>query len=479
MSFTLAIAGRPNTGKSTLFNRLVGKRMALVDDKPGVTRDWREGTGVLFDLTFRLLDTAGLEDIRAKGSLAARTAAQTQRALAQTDVILLLVDGRAGLTADDKTVAAELRKTGKPVILVANKCEGIYLPDNIDEFAALGFGEPVAISASHGEGLGELYEALRPHMPEDAIQEQFSPLASSPRKRGSILQDEDKKMDGRLCGHDAEEEKNLHLAIVGRPNVGKSTLINHLIGEERMLTGPEPGLTRDSIQIAWAHKGKPVRLVDTAGLRRRARVTSELEEMCGHETFRAIRLAHVVVLVIDAVAGFEKQDLLIAHHVAEEGRALVIAVNKWDAVKDKRAALRDIRERAEDSLAQVAGVPLVTISALKGEGLDALMKDVMKIYEIWNLRVSTNKLNRWLEAMEDEHPPPITAGRRIKLRYITQIKSRPPTFQLWVNKPVDLPDSYTRFLTNGLRNTFDLQGVPIRWQLKKGENPYEGKKLRG
>jgi GTP-binding protein len=449
MIFTVAIAGRPNTGKSTLFNRLIGKSMALVDDVPGVTRDWREGEADLFDLHFRVLDTAGLENVRAKGSLAARTAAQTKQALAQTDVILLLVDARAGLNPEDEVVARELRKTGKPVILVANKCEGTYLPDKFDEFAALGFGEPIALSATHGEGLGELHEALLKYHPRPDRDEGIESL---------------------------EEEKSLHLAIIGRPNVGKSTLINRLIGEERMLTGPEPGLTRDAIPIGWRYKGKPVRLVDTAGLRRRAKVTDKLEKMSGHETLRAIRLAHVAVLVIDAAQAFEKQDLIIAHHVAEEGRALVIAVNKWDAVKDKRAALRHVREKIEDSLAQVSGVPVVTLSALKGEGLEELMKEVMKTYEIWNQRVSTNKLNRWLQAMEDEHPPPITGGRRLKLRYITQIKTRPPTFQLWVNKPVDLPGSYQNFLTNGLRKAFGLQGVPIRWQLRKGENPYQDKK---
>lgn len=449
MSFTVAIAGRPNTGKSTLFNRLVGKAMAIVSDESGVTRDWREGEAALFDLKFRVLDTAGLEEMRPKGSLSARTAAQTKQALEQTDLILLVVDARVGLTQDDKTIARELRKTGKPIILVANKCEGTHLPGGFDEISALGFGDPLAISAAHGEGMMELYEALQKYIETEAEDEV-----------------------------EETEEKHLHIAVVGRPNAGKSTLINRLIGEERLLTGPEPGLTRDAIPIAWKFKGKPVRLVDTAGMRRRARVTGKLEKSSVHETLRAIRLAHVVILVIDAAQPFDKQDLTIGKHVVEEGRALVIAVNKWDTIKNKKAVMKELGYRADESLAQAAGLPLVPISALKGEGLGELMKSALKIYETWNKRVSTGQLNRWLQGMEENHPPPIVSGRRVKLRYITQVKSRPPTFLLWVNKPVDLPDNYQRFLTNGLRELFKLQGVPIRWQLKKSSNPYEDKKKK-
>jgi len=446
MPFTIAIAGRPNVGKSTLFNRLVGKSMALVSDESGVTRDWREGEGELFDLKFHVLDTAGLEDIRPKGSLSARTAARTKEAFERTDVILLVVDARVGLTQEDKVIAREIRTSGKPILLIANKCEGTRLPASLDEMSALGFGEPIPVSASHGEGMIELYEVLQPYVEIGETEE---------------------KQDN--------EEKFLNIAIVGRPNAGKSTLVNRLVGEERMLTGPEPGLTRDSIPIAWEYKGKPVRLVDTAGLRRRARITGNLEKLSAHESLRAIRLAHVVILVIDAAMPFDKQDLTIAHHVVEEGRALVIAANKWDAIKDKRVALKIIHEMAEDSLAQVAGLPIVPLSALKGDGCDTLMKAVLKIYDIWNMRISTGKLNRWLEEMETEHPPPITAGRRIKLRYMTQVKSRPPTFSLWLNN-VDLPESYRRFLTNGLRKIFGIQGVPVRWQMKKSANPFEDKK---
>lgn len=444
MPFTVAIAGRPNVGKSTLFNRLVGKSMAIVSDEAGVTRDWREGDGTLFDMKFRVLDTAGLEDVRAKGSLAERTAQQTKRALAQTDVIVMVVDARAGLTDEDKSVAREIRKTGKPIILLANKCEGTYLPARYDELAALGFGEGLVASATHGEGMMELYEALQPHA----------------------------NAGGAFDPTDEEEQKRLHIAIVGRPNAGKSTLINQLLGEERMLTGPEPGLTRDAVPIGWEFNGQPIRLVDTAGMRRRTKVDEGLEKLSVQETLRAIRLAHVAVLVIDANQPFDKQDLIIAKHVIDEGRALVVAVNKWDSVEEKRAVLKILRDKADVSLAQVPDLPLVTISALKGKGMDALMKAVMEMYNLWNTRVPTGQLNRWLEQVEAENPPPITQGRRIKLRYMTQIKARPPTFQLWVNKPVDLPDSYQRFLTNGLRETFGLRGVPIRWQLKKSNNPF-------
>jgi GTPase len=477
MPLTIAIAGRPNVGKSTLFNRLIGKAMALVDDTPGVTRDWREGEGRLFELQFRLLDTAGLEHKRAKGSMAERTALRTREALEKTDVVLLMVDGREGLTGDDKTIAREIRKTGKPVVLLVNKCEGTKMPPGYDEAAALGFETVIAISASHGEGLVELYEALVIYCERSS--QSFPPPPNLPRRGGGIPSRPALTTSHKGDELGEEEFKSLHLAIVGRPNAGKSTLVNRLVGEERMLTGPEPGLTRDAIHIGWEYKGKPVRLVDTAGLRRRARVEEKLEKMSVQESLRAIRLAHVVVLVLDAEKAFDKQDYTIAQHVVEEGRALVLAVNKWDAVREKRDVLRMVQAKVEASLAQVAGVPIVPISALNGEGLDKLMKEVVRVYDVWNKRVSTGQLNRWLEGMEADHPPPIVSGRRIKLRYMTQVKSRPPTFAMWVNKPVGLPDSYTRFLTNGLRKAFGLEGVPIRWLLRKGKNPFEdGKKQR-
>ncbi len=348
---------------------------------------------------------------------------------------------------------------------------------------ALGFGDAIPLSAVHAEGMMDLHEALIGHWGEDA-REDIEPMSTRKRRFVERRQSEKKekvRKSGQVLPDDdmpeeMEDPKQLHVAIVGRPNAGKSTLVNRLIGEERMLTGPEPGLTRDAVQIAWTFNDKPMRLVDTAGLRRRAKITGNLEKISTFETLRAIRLAHVVILVIDAEHPFDKQDLTIAQHVVEEGRALVIAVNKWDAVKDKKLVAKIVRDKAEVSLAQVAGVPLVSISALRGDGLDGLMKAVLRTYEIWNTRISTGKLNRWLADMEADNPPPITSGRRIKLRYMTQVKSRPPTFSLWVNKPIDLPESYQRFLTNGLRKIFNLQGVPIRWQLKKSANPYEDKK---
>lgn len=448
--FSVVIAGRPNVGKSTLFNRLVGKAMAIIDDQPGVTRDWRDGEASLFDLHFKLYDTAGLEDVRPKGSISARTADRTKEALSRADVIMMMVDGREGLTNDDKFIAREIRKADRPIILLVNKCESTKLPAGYHEALSLGFEQIIAISAKHGDGLSEIHEALEAYAPKEA------------RKKAKPVDD--------------DEEKSLNIAIAGRPNAGKSTLVNQLVGEERMLTGPEPGLTRDAIHISYEHQGKPVRLVDTAGMRRRSRIDERLEKMSVQETLRAIRLAHVVILVIDADMPFDKQDYTIAQHVAEEGRGLVIAVNKWDTIQEKPETLRMIQAKVEASLAQLSGVQIVPISALKGNGISTLMKAVAKTYETWNKRVSTGQLNRWFAGMVADHPPPIVGGGRVKPRYITQLKGRPPTFGMWGNKLDKLPESYIRFLTNGLRRTFDLQGVPIRWNLKKGDNPYLDKR---
>jgi GTPase len=463
MSFTVAIIGRPNVGKSTLFNRLAGKKLAMIDDQPGVTRDRRIAPAMIGDLHFSLIDTAGYESGDAE-KLGVRMWAQSERAIKDADVSLFMIDGKAGLTPADKLLAKLFRKQGKPVILLVNKCESGKMANAINEGFELGFGDPVAISASHGEGMHDLAARLkvyaRGHTPPQELEVPYAEVAE---------------------GDDAEVDANkpLHIAIVGRPNAGKSTLVNHLIGEERMLTGPEPGLTRDAIHIRWEYRGKPVRLVDTAGMRKRARVHDKLEHMSVQESLRAIRLAHVVILVVDATLALDRQDLLIAEHVTEEGRALVIAINKWDMVTEKKAALEEIRRKVEMSLSQVAGVSYVTMAALKDQGLENLMRAVIKAYDSWNIRVSTGQLNRWLERVLAKHSPPIVKGIRIKLRYVTQIKTRPPTFALFVNKPVDLPGSYVRFLTNSLREVFKLEGVPIRWNLKKGDNPFEKNKRRG
>jgi len=442
MGFTVAILGRPNVGKSTLFNRLVGRRMALVDDSPGVTRDRREGDGRIADLEFRVIDTAGLEEA-APTTLAGRMRAQTERSLAIADVVLLVVDAREGITEPDRHFGGWLRKSGKPVVLVVNKAEGRAEQGAVGEAYALGLGDPVPLSAAHGEGFAELYDRLRDFapLPEDAPAEEAG-------------------------------ERPLQLAIVGRPNVGKSTLVNRLVGEDRLLTGPEPGITRDSIALDWEWHGRAIRLVDTAGLRRRARVAGSLERLSVADTLRTIRFAGTVVLVLDALEPFERQDLTIANLVAEEGRALVIAANKWDAVADKPAALRQLRDRLTASLAQLHGVPLVTISGLAGTGLDALMKAVVGADAVWNKRLSTPVLNRWLAAIQEHHPPPLVGARRLKLRYMTQANTRPPTFALFASKPGELPDSYRRYLVNALRQDFDLPGTPIRLMLRKGANPY-------
>ncbi|MBP7336630.1 ribosome biogenesis GTPase Der [Niveispirillum sp.] len=460
---TVAIIGRPNVGKSTLFNRLVGKKIALVDDQPGVTRDWRAADGRVGGLEFTVVDTAGLEDVF-DDSLEARMRRQTERAVERADVALFLIDARAGVTAMDKHFGAWLRKAGKPTILIANKCEGAASRPGLIEAFELGLGEPVPLSAEHGEGMADLVHALEPFMPKDEPEEDeeaFDADAAEAQVREGEPAEED-------------EPKALQLAIVGRPNVGKSTLLNALVQEERVLTGPEAGMTRDAIAVEWEWKGRPIRLVDTAGLRKRARVEAKLEKMANQDTLRVIRMAHVVVLLLDADGILDKQDLTIARLVIEEGRALVIALNKWDAVEDKNAALRRMADRLQTSLPQVKGIPTVAISALKGQKLTDLLDAVVTTYGVWNRRIPTSQLNRWLADMTDSHPPPLVDGRRLKIRYMTQVKSRPPTFALFVSKPVDLPEHYSRYLVNGMREHLDLPGVPIRLLLRKGStNPFD------
>ncbi|MED5337191.1 MAG: ribosome biogenesis GTPase Der [Pseudomonadota bacterium] len=460
--FTIALVGRPNVGKSTLFNRLIGRRHALVDDTPGVTRDRREGEGRLADLHFQVVDTAGLEEADPE-SLAGRMRAQTERAIADADLVLMMVDARSGIMPLDEHFARLLRRRGDKVVLLANKSEGAAARAGLFEAFSLGLGEPVAISAEHNEGMADLYEAIRARMPEEPAEE---------KNENAVLEDGSPPEEGVDIWQDRDRPRVVRMAVVGRPNVGKSTLVNAILGEDRLLTGPEAGITRDAIEVEWRYRDRSLKLVDTAGLRRRARVMEKLEKLSVEDTRRAIQFAHVVVLVLDAQMMLEKQDLTIARMVIEEGRALVIAANKWDAVTDREQALRDLRDRFEISLPQVKGAPYITVSALRGRNLDKLFDAVFAVYDVWNTRISTARLNRWLSHKTEAHPPPLARGRRIRLRYMTQIKARPPTFAAFVSLPEELPEAYTRYLVNGLREDFDLPGTPIRFITRKGKNPY-------
>jgi GTP-binding protein len=447
MSATVVILGRPNVGKSTLFNRLVGQRLAIVDDKPGVTRDRREGDARLGDLAFRLIDTAGLDDAK-KGTLEARMSSQSEVAAKSADAILFVIDARAGLTPVDRDFAARIRKLGKPVILVGNKSESRASIAGLGEAHALGLGEPLAVSAEHGEGLDALYDALQPFV--------------------SVSEESEESEEVK-----PEESKPFKLAIIGQPNAGKSTLVNLMLGEERMLTGPEAGITRDSIVSDWSWKGRAINLWDTAGIRRKSRVQEKVEKLAVSDALRAIRFAECVVVLLDATTEIERQDLALADLVAQEGRAVVLALSKWDLVEDKQRKLRDVESKLEDVLPEIRGVPVVKISAKQGRGVDELMKAVFAADRRWNSRITTSKLNRWLEAAIERNAPPAPSGRRIKIRYATQANARPPTFAVFGNQLDKLPESYVRYLTNGLRENFDLAGTPIRFALRNSKNPYE------
>ena len=462
----VAIVGRPNVGKSSLFNRLVGRKLALVNDQPGVTRDRREGEARLGDLAFTVVDTAGLEE-GDHATLVGRMRAQTEVALIDSDAVLFVVDARAGVTPADRHFAAAVRRAGKPVIVVANKAEGLGGRDGVYEAFGLGLGDPIPFSAEHGEGLSELRDALIEALPRAARLDPDEEDAAPPVALGD---EED--------GSELDPSKPLRIAVLGRPNAGKSTLLNRILGAERLLTGPEPGITRDSIGLAAEWRGRKLKLFDTAGLRRRSRVTDKVEKLAAADALRAVRFAEVVVLLLDATIPFEKQDLTLADLVAREGRGLVIGLNKWDLVADKSERAREFRAEADRLLPQLKGTRVIPVSGLTGAHLDALLEAVVATHEVWNLRISTGRLNRWLGPVVEATPPPAASGRRIKIRYITQPKARPPFFVLFGNSVETIPESYRRYLVNGLRETFGLFGVPIRLSLRSGENPYAPKNQR-
>ncbi|MFD1194227.1 ribosome biogenesis GTPase Der [Seohaeicola saemankumensis] len=477
MSFTLAIVGRPNVGKSTLFNRLVGKRLALVDDQPGVTRDLREGAARLGDLRFTVIDTAGLEEATDE-SLQGRMRKLTERAVDMADICLFMIDARTGVTPTDEIFAEILRKRAKHVILAANKGEGRAADAGVIEAYGLGLGEPIRLSAEHGEGLNDLYAQLQPLA--DAFEDQAKADGSDLPEIDVTLDEEDGDDESKFHVRWPTIEKPMQIAVVGRPNAGKSTLINKILGDDRLLTGPEAGITRDAISLTIDWDGMPIRIWDTAGMRKKAKIQDKLEKLSVSDGLRAVKFAEVVIVLLDAAIPFEQQDLRIADLAEREGRAVVIAVNKWDIEDDKQGKINALREAFERLLPQLRGAPLVTVSAKTGKGLDRLRAAVEKAYDTWNRRVTTAQLNRWLAGMMEAHPPPAPGGKRIKLRYMTQAKTRPPGFVVMCSNPENMPDSYSRYLVNGLRTDFDMPGTPIRLFMRgQGDkNPYKGRRER-
>lgn len=470
----VAIVGRPNVGKSTLFNRLVGKKLAIVDDQPGVTRDIREGEAKLMDREFIIWDTAGLEDADPE-TLEGRMRISSERAINDADVCLFIYDARAGITPLDDFFANSLRKGKTPILVVANKSEGRFADIGLAEAYKLGLGDPIPVSAEHGEGVWDLYEALQPYF-EMADARDEEAFAEKLKEEAEAVYFSEEEAENLPDVSTLEQKNPIQLAIMGRPNAGKSTLVNAILGEERMLTGPEAGITRDSIatDFTWQHNGEEVdfRLVDTAGLRRRARISDRVEKLSTSNAMLSLKYAQVVALVIDPERPLEKQDLTIGRHIVDEGRALIIVINKWDKVKNGKKLLDELEWRLEESLSQIKGVPIITCSALYGRDLDNVLGAAKEVYDVWSTRISTSRLNRWFQEAIERNPPPLVSGRRVKIRYMTQIKTRPPTFLLWSPRPEALPESWLRYLTNSLRDEFDLWGIPLRLQMRKVKNPY-------